>query len=304
MAQKVLVTGSTGFIGKYVTCGLADLGLDLNVISRKNCALFNKYKNISTSNISINDRKGLSDLLKYFKPDTIIHLAAIASPTHGNISEIYEVNVYGTEILLDAVMDFCPEGTRVVLTSTAGVYGNSKLEQIPEDAPYSPVNHYSFSKMSMEMLARCYDDFLDVRIVRPFNIIGVGQKQNFLIPKLVQAFIHKEPIIKCGNLNTVRDYSDVVFASKSLIEIAMTKSNNRKVFNVCSGIGTSGTKMVDYLKEITGFNPTIEVDDAFVRRKEIDRLVGNPRNLNDFLGNKAVNLPVKEILINMLESYR
>ncbi len=301
MVEKVFITGATGFIGQYVTRGLAELGLEVKVLLRNRDDCFLKYPNVSSSKISLHDTEGLVSLLKEFMPDVVIHLAAIASPTHGNISEIYYTNVCGSESLLDAISIACPVGTKVILTSTAGVYGESNFDLIPETAAYSPVNHYSFSKMSMELLSRTYMENLDIKIVRPFNIIGMGQKENFLVPKLVKSFHNKERIIRVGNIETIRDYSDVYYASRAFIDIAL-KDSDLYIFNICSGFGTSGLQLIDFLKEITGFEPIIEVNNVYVRKKDIYRSVGDPSLLKKFIKNAYSNLSVKEILSQMVFS--
>lgn len=302
MVEKVFITGASGFIGQYVTRGLAELGLEVNALLRDSYNRFTNYPNVTSSYIPLHNTEGLISLLKNFKPDVVIHLAAIASPTHGNVSEIYYTNVCGTESLLDAISIACPVGTKVVLTSTAGVYGNSHFDLIPEFAEYSPVNHYSFSKMSMELLSRTYEENLDIKIVRPFNIIGNGQKGNFLVPKLVRSFYKREKIIKVGNINTIRDYSDILFASRAFIDIALNDWS-ANVYNICSGHGTSGLELIYFLKELTGFEPIIEVNNLLVRKKEIDRSVGDPSLLKKFIKNQYKNSSVKKILSDMLESF-
>lgn len=303
MIQKVLITGASGFIGRSVTRSFAELGVSVIGLSRSDSIIDKTYKNVSFYDVDLRDKERMLLLLKSFKPDAVIHLAAIASPTHGLVSEIYDVNVLGSECLLDAVQDACTEGTKVILASTAGVYGNSKQELISEDAAYSPVNHYSLSKVAMELLSKCYEDSFDIKIVRPFNVIGVGQRENFLVPKLVKAFIERRKVIEVGNIETLRDYVDVSFASEVITKLTLNETFPSKVLNICSGKGTSGVQMIDSLREITGFNPEVIVKNNLVRQKEINRLVGDPCKVNEFIGNHTSS-PVPHILLKMLEARR
>ncbi|WP_294485764.1 NAD-dependent epimerase/dehydratase family protein [uncultured Mailhella sp.] len=302
MTHKILVTGAGGFIGRHVTEILGKLGYYVMAMTRKQHAEWTSLKNVNTCSVSLLDKEGLESLIMSFKPDIVIHLAAIASPTHNDIMEIFQTNVKGSENLLEGLRKHCPAGTRVVLTSTAGVYGNVPLKNIPETTPYSPMNYYGLSKVTMELLAKRYVEF-DIRILRPFNIIGVGQKENFLIPKLVRAFASRQPILKVGNLETVRDYTDVLFGSQVFVQMALRDDCSDKILNLCSGHGTAGVQIVEYLRQITGYSPEIVVDKSFIRRGEIMRLVGDSSRLKTFMTNGTNPLEVKEILAQMVTDF-
>ena len=101
-------------------------------------------------------------------------------------------NAVGTTHLLDAIASLQSVPRRVVVASSANVYGNSTVEPITEATPPAPVNHYAASKMAMEAMARTYVDRLPLVITRPFNYTGVGgQVDHFLVPKLVAHFAER-----------------------------------------------------------------------------------------------------------------
>ena len=302
MTHKILVTGAGGFIGRHVTEILGKLGHDVMAMTRREFAEWASLKNVRPFSVSLLDKEGLENIIHTFLPDIVIHLAAIASPTHNDIMEIFQTNVKGSENLLEGLRKHCPAGTRVVLTSTAGVYGNAPLKNIPENTPYSPMNYYGLSKVTMELLAKRYGEF-DIRILRPFNIIGVGQKENFLIPKLVRAFASRQPVLKVGNLETVRDYTDVLFGSEVFVQMALRDDCADKILNLCSGYGTAGGQIVEYLRQITGYSPEIVVDKSFIRRGGIMRLVGDSSRLKAFMNNGSKPLKVKDILAQMVTAF-
>lgn len=302
MAAKVLVTGASGFIGGSLVQNLCSSGVEVLALCRQH-TLATNIEGLRTCYINLTDKEGLEKELCAFQPDAIVHLAAIASPAHGDIEELYSVNVHGTECLLDAIKKCCHQGTRVVLASTAGVYGNVLREEVVEEETFAPLNHYSMSKVAMELLSKWYSDSLDIKIVRPFNIIGAGQKEAFLIPKLVKAFATRQSVLKVGNLNTERDYVDVSLASGVFAKVAMTGMLEERVFNLCSGVGTTGQQILDHLRELTGFEPKIEVDRAFLRKNEVMRIVGNPSRMNALLGNTSSKTSIRTILASMLEYY-
>ena len=131
-------------------------------------------------------------------------------------------------------------------------------------------------------------------------MIGRGQRDNFLIPKLVNAFVTKQEILQVGNLDTMRDYVNVDYAAKIFAELALQDNPPYSVLNICSGHGVKGIEILDILEEITNYRPKIEVNPQFLRKNEIMRLVGNPSRCNSFVANKFKLENIKEILSSMI----
>ena len=302
MNERVLVTGGSGFVGRAIVKEL--LTQNASVLSLDKVAFDFNDERVTFSHANLLSKEELEKDIQTFKPTHVIHLAAIASPTYGNIAELYDVNVHGTENLLETVRATCPVGTRVVLTSTAGVYGNSGKDYITEDTPYNPINHYSFSKMITEYIAKLYKDELDMKIIRPFNIIGVGQNENFLVPKLVKAFVTRQPTLIVGNIETYRDFVDINFAAQFFCKMALESNVEENVFNLCAGHATQGKDILEMLKKLTGWFPEIQINPQFIRKNEIMRLVGEPTKCNHFIKNEFKSKSVYEILTDMVEKIK
>ena len=151
--------------------------------------------------------------------------------------------------------------------------------------------------------AKAYKDDLDIKIIRPFNMIGVGQTENFLVPKLVKAFVSKQPILAVGNMETYRDFVDINFAAKIFCKAALDKEMTEDILNICAGHGTRGKDILDILKELTGYSPEIQVNSQFLRKNEIMRLVGDPTKCNRFCNNEFHTKTVKDILSDMVLYY-
>ncbi len=271
MNKRILVTGAEGFIGKYLLDELGNRGVEYlatDVISEEIVQKENYRK------VSLLHKEEIRKVVRDYQPDVVVHLAAIALVTHENIPEIYEVNVCGTENLLSVLAEEQKNKTRVVLMSTAGVYGNQDAEFYDESLPYKPSNHYSFSKMITEYLSKEYEESLDIKIVRPFNIIGTGQKETFLIPKLVKYFAERVDRIPLGNISSIRDYISVEYCAFVIAELSLRDQVNFKELNICSGIGHSGEDAVRFLETYTGHVPEIDITQTFVRKNEVWRLVG------------------------------
>ena len=299
--KRVLITGASGFIGQFVLKEmLKNEDIDFFAIDTR------KIPNISIEKlelVSLLDKEKLMEIIKRYKPNIIIHLAAIALVTHDNVGEIYNVNVQGTENLLEVTQEYCDKGTRVILASTAGVYGNQKVEKYKEDLPYNPANNYSYSKMITEYLGKRYKDDLEIVTIRPFNIIGVGQSENFLIPKLVEHFANRKEKLSVGNISSFRDYVDVEYCAEVIMELVLREKIDFDILNICSGIPTSGEMILQLLQEMTSFKPEIEISKNFVRKNEVWRMIGDTTRLSEFMNGKK-SQSVKDILLKMLDYYK
>ena len=299
--KRVLITGASGFIGQVVLKEmLKNEDIDFFAIDTR------KISNISIEKlelVSLLDKEKLMEIIKRYKPNIIIHLAAIALVTHDNVGEIYNVNVQGTENLLEVTQEYCDKGTRVILASTAGVYGNQNVDKYREDLSYNPANHYSYSKMITEYISKQYKEDLDIVIIRPFNIIGVGQSEKFLIPKLVEHFADKKEKLSVGNISSFRDYVDVEYCAEVIMELISRKKLDFDILNICSGIPTNGEMIIQLLQEITDFKPEIEISSDFVRKNEVWRMIGDTTRLWEFMNNKK-SQSVKDILVKMLDYYK
>lgn len=279
--KKILITGATGFIGRYCCKEILARGNDYLALTRNQTDLIDSNR-VKVANL--HEKEDLIRIIKEYRPDAVLHLAAIAAVTYGDKSEIYSTNICASEVLLEALYEVCEEKTRVVLVSTAGVYGNQEERFYNEDMPYNPANHYSYSKMVMEFMSEQYSDKLDIKIVRPFNIAGYGQNVNFFLPKLVKAFAAQQETINLGNIESERDYVNVEYCVNVLLELLTREKVEINKLNICSGIATSGKDIIEMLKKISGWNPSIHISEDFVRKNEVWRLVGSNERLLKFLG--------------------
>jgi nucleoside-diphosphate-sugar epimerase len=217
-------------------------------------------------------------------------LAALAHVTESSATDYYRVNVIGAEALLRALasLDVPPE--RVVLASSANIYGNCLHSPISEDEPPAPVNHYGASKLAMEHIARTYRTRLPIVITRPFNYTGVGQSESFLVPKIVAHFARRAGAIKLGNIDVSRDFSDVRFVAAAYERLLDAPKGDGAplTVNLCSGRSVSVRAIIGMLTEISGHRLRVETDAALVRANDILELRGSDARLRAL----AADLPV------------
>jgi nucleoside-diphosphate-sugar epimerase len=274
MGKRALVTGLSGFTGHYVAQQLRDAGYEVfGTITPGHAPGINEYA------VDLNDRTGLAAVVQEVQPDVVAHLAAIAFVAHGDVEQIYRVNVVGTRNLLEALAAAAKKPSAVLLASSANIYGNTDVGVIHEDVPAAPANDYAVSKLSMEYMARLWQDKLPLIVVRPFNYTGVGQHENFLLPKIVSHFRRKAADIELGNLHVWRDFSDVRMVAASYRKLLAAPAAIGGVFNICSGQAYSLGEALDMMADIAGYKINVHVNPAFVRANEVVRLVGDNRRL-------------------------
>lgn len=296
--NKILITGGTGFIGKYVCKECQENQIDYLALGADDCNMKsgNRIKMVDLLNYN-----ELSETIRNFLPDAIIHLAAIASPVHNDAAQIYKVNVCGTENVLKAALSM-ETPPKLLLISTAGVYGNQQVCHLHESLPFNPVNHYSYSKMVTEIMSRQYSDQMDICIIRPFNVIGSGQSRSFFVPKLVAAFSNRETVLHLGNMDAIRDYVSVDFCAKLFVDLCIRNKKNPNIVNICSGIGHSCMDIYNILTKLTGFYPQIIKESSFTRRNEIWSLVGDTQIMNSVINGRYASPDLYTILDTMLNS--
>ncbi len=223
-----------------------------------------------------------------------MHLAAISFVAHGDVDEVYRTNIVGTRNLLEALAGAHTRPRSVVLASSANIYGNAAVEPIGEDTPPAPANDYAVSKVAMEQMARLWMDRLSITLVRPFNYTGVGQSENFLIPKLVAHFKRGAKFIELGNTGVARDFSDVRDVARAYAALVV-KAPAGMTVNVCSGVAHSLDDVLTMMATIAGYAIEVRINPAFVRANEVKRLVGSNARLHALSG-MAPSIPLEETL--------
>ncbi|MEO8386090.1 MAG: GDP-mannose 4,6-dehydratase [Betaproteobacteria bacterium] len=291
-----LVTGINGFTGRYLaerlrTLGhtVVGLGIDADVPPE-----------MSMSRCDLTDREGMLALVPRISPDYVVHLGGIAFVAHGDVDAIYRTNIVGTHNLLEALALCNTPPKMVLLASTAHIYGNAATCPIDETAILAPESDYAVSKLAMENMARLWTEQLRINIVRPFNYTGVGQSLNFLLPKIVDHFQRKESRIELGNLDVIRDFSDVRDIVDRYCRLLESAARG-ELFNTCSGIGHSLQEVLTMMRELSGHNMDVVVNAAFVRDNEVHKLIGSSAKLETVIG-KHMATPLRQTLAWMLQS--
>jgi len=282
--KRALITGINGFTGRYVAHELELAGWEVwGIGSQETSDITPNYRQVD-----ILDREALVEVVSEVSAQSIVHLAAMAFVAHNDADAFYRVNIVGTRNLLSALAANSQTPDGVLLASSANVYGNSTEGVLSETAMPNPANDYAVSKLAMEYMAKLWMDRLPIVIVRPFNYTGVGQSESFLLPKIVSHFRRKAEVIKLGNLDVSRDFSDVRSVAYAYRRLLETKPIGQTV-NVCSGKTTSLREVLQLAQQINGHSIEVQVNPAFVRATDVKELRGDPSKLTSFIGER--NMP-------------
>ena len=315
--KKALITGITGFAGSY----LADFllknkdyeiwGTYLNEESIKNVSEIKDKLNLLKADLL--DKEKISEIISKAKPDFIFHLAAMASAkdSFDKPSKVFFNNVNSQLNLLEAVRNQSLTETKILIISSAEVYGLVSAKNLPidENAPFNPTNPYAVSKLAQDFLGLQYFLAHKLKIirVRPFNHIGPKQSPNFVVATFAKkiAEIEKNPsgkAIKVGNLNSKRDFTDVKDMVKAY-SLAIDLGVPGEVYNLGSGISYSISDILEKLIKISGKDIKIEIDKSLFRPIDNPETVSNSKKFGDLTGWKP-ETPIEKTLKDTLDYWR
>lgn len=290
--MRVLVTGATGFVGRYL-CELlvekrndvwgtflqpeaADQGSPLHLFP---CDL-RKFDDIQS-------------LVQQVRPQQVYHLAALSSVRNSfhDTQSVYEANFLGALNLLEVVRA-CQPPPRVLLVSSAHVYGKVKRANLPitEQCPLAPDSPYGVSKAAADLLGGQFFHTYNLEVIRarPFNHTGPGQSTHFICSDFARQFAaielgQAEPVIRVGNLRVARDFSDVRDVVRAY-ELLVRKGKPGELYNVGSGRAVPLSQIVEILQSFVNRSVRVEVEAGRVRSGESNVMYGSNRKLKRVTG--------------------
>lgn len=275
--MKILLTGANGFTGLHFTKAAEAAGYTVHALKS-----------------DITNAKALETEVLKASPNLVAHFAGISFVPSKDEEAFYRVHALGTSNLLNALLKLEKPPSKVLLASSATIYGNSPSLFSTETQAPTPIDHYAISKVAMEEMAKTYFDRLPIVIVRPFNYTGVGQKDNFLIPKLVHHFSQKLVKIELGNLDVEREFNDVEMICQAYMAL-LDFGKPGEIYNVCSGNARSLKQVVDCLISITDHPIHIDINQNFVRSNEVRRMCGDPKKIQALFNEHQVKLNIPSL---------
>jgi nucleoside-diphosphate-sugar epimerase len=292
--NKVIIIGIDGFTGIHLEKYLRQKGFDVfgTVID------IPKHKNHLQCDIT--QKAQVDNIISTIRPDYVIHIAAISFVGETNASLMYDVNVIGTENILKSLLDNDIKPLKVLIASSAAVYGNQNEEVLDESMCPKPVNHYGASKLAMENIVANYFDILNIIITRPFNYTGIGQDKHFLIPKIISHFKEGKKEIELGNIHIAREFNDINYVIDIYYKLLLCKADST-VVNISSNQSIKLLDVLEIMNEIAGYTIEIKVNPDFSRAHEVKSLSGSTEKLFKLIG-KVEQKRFDETLGDMFET--
>lgn len=274
--KKLYVTGASGFVGHYLAQIVAEGGFG-------ECAL-----HAMPDGLDIRDGDALLASLASEQPDWVVHLAArsFVPDSFANPRETLDVNLFGTLNLLCALREMEFRG-RLLYVSSGDVYGAVPESALPvsESRWPEPRNPYAASKVSAETLCLQWhrSEQLDVVVARPFNHIGPGQGERFVVPALARqvaliAAGQQEPTLMVGDIDVTRDFSDVRDVVRAYAAM-LCRGQAGQIYNVCSGREVTIRSILQTLCTLARVDPAVVQDSARLRPSEQRRMVADCQRL-------------------------
>ncbi|MCX5696479.1 MAG: GDP-mannose 4,6-dehydratase [Candidatus Omnitrophica bacterium] len=314
--MRVLITGIAGFAGSHLAeflvkkNNLEVFGLDVPKARTDHLKSISRKLKIFPCDIC--DFDAVSKVMGKVKPDLVFHLAAQAyvpdSWVHPGKS--LTTNIIGTLNILESVRKH-KLSSRIQIACSAEEYGRVFEKELPvrETNPFRPLSPYAVGKLTQDMLGYQYSQSYGIHIVRTraFNHFGPRMNEGFVASSFAKqvALIEKgkqEPVIRVGNLEAVRDFTDV----RDIVRgywLSLTKCPKGEAYNLCSG---KGHRIKDILDIITGFTKesvTIKKDINRLRPSDITVLVGDYSKF--FRQTKwRPNIPIDKTLRDILTYWR
>jgi len=283
---KALVTGADGFVGRWLVEHLEAAGDEVWQATGSRAGESQRRRPMELLDLS-----SVRATIAWADPASIYHLAAVAfgPDATADLAQAIDVTVRGTGFLLEAAAEM-KQSPIVFIPSSSEVYGPPDGAALDERRELAPVNLYGATKLAQESLGLTFHRAGKLRVVvaRAFNHIGPGQRESFVVPSFAAQLAEiaagrAEPILRVGNLEAIRDFTDVRDVVRAYRMLAAGVHAGEPI-NVASGRPVAIRSLLDNLVALSGLDVSVRIDPTRVRPREAQVVVGSNARLRDLTG--------------------
>lgn len=302
-----LVTGATGFAGSHLIDHLLESFPQVAAWGNPSgrTAQHSGSSQISWAAVDVTDSRAVGEALSALQPSAIYHCAGVADvhSSWADSARALRVNVMGTHAVLQA-LDGLNLEIPVVVTGSALVYRPSS-DALTEDAPLGPTSPYGLSKLAQEMVAMASRG--RVIVTRSFNHAGPRQSDAYVTSSFARQIAEaeaglREPVLRVGNLESLRDVTDVRDIARAYHLLAERGRPNRP-YNVCRGEAYRVSDLMEVLIRDSLVPIGVEVDPARLRPSDNPVVLGNRERIREDTGWQP-EIPIERTLHDLLEYWR
>ncbi|MBZ0268675.1 GDP-mannose 4,6-dehydratase [bacterium] len=305
--MNVLITGSAGFVGTHLRAALRSQGVSVFGFGAEECVPGAGEGYCQGNLLSAIQ---LREAIEEAQPDWVFHLAAVTG--HGGAEAIrtaIDVNVTGTGRLMAALSER-GKPVRVVHMGSSAQYGAvpEQFDPVAEIAPQFPMGVYGWSKTASEAVAMAHAGRggIDVVGARPFNQTGPGEPPHLVVAAFAEQVAEiengAEPVLHVGNLQAVRDFTDVRDTVRGLVDLARSGMSGR-IYNLCSGRGMRVQDVLAMLLDKSTSTIEVRADPTRSRPADLAKQVGTAERARREVGwTPAIDLSTS--LSDVLEDWR
>jgi GDP-4-dehydro-6-deoxy-D-mannose reductase len=314
--KKVLITGITGFVGSHLTELLLDrkgyqiFGTARPRSNQENIRHLKKQLTIFSADIV--DSHSIYELVKKVKPNYIFHLAAqsFVPASWTSPATTMEVNILGSVHLFEAVRTLGIDPV-IQIACSSEEYGLIKKSELPvnEQSPLRPLSPYAVSKAAMDYLGYQYFKSYGMKIIRTrtFNHTGPRRTETFVCSNFAKQIVEiekglRDPVIRVGNLEARRDFTDVRDVVRAYL-LSVKKCRPGEVYVIASGKAIKISQVLKKLISLAKVKVRIEEDPERMRPSDVPVLQGDSSKFR-----KATNwkpkVPFEKTLKDILDYWR
>ena len=311
--MRYLIIGGTSVFGEGLVDRLLGKPNTVKIVATKlPFEKLYKREKLQWFDLDVRSATDVSRIVSTAKADIIFDFATQDSVGYAwkQPIETVDINVAGTINVLNAVRD-CSADTRLIIAGSGEEYGRMDFSDIPvqEEVNPRPNNIYGATKACQTMFAKLYHQAfdLDIIVLRTFYETSVLQDDRYAVSSFCRQFAEmeagrKEAVIKTGNLNNIRDFTDVEDLVRAFDAVA-ENGKSGEVYNAARGKATTLLEIIRILEKLTGIQVKIEADTSRFRPMDAPAVVADVQKIADDCGWKA-EIPLEKTIEKLLIHWR
>ncbi|NKB19877.1 MAG: NAD-dependent epimerase/dehydratase family protein [Alphaproteobacteria bacterium] len=324
-AKRALITGITGMVGSHLADYLLEnTDWEIYGLCRWRSPLNNLQHLVPRMNTKdrlhlvygeLRDLISLNDVVKESRPDYVFHLAAQSYPTTSFSSPLdtFDTNIQGTTRLLDALLKCDNIDPLVHVCSSSEVFGRVSAENLPidEENNFHPASPYAISKVGTDLVGRYYAEAYDMKVMvtRMFTHTGPRRGDVFAESTFAKqiAMIEAEqipPVVKTGNLNSMRTWSDVRDAVRAYYMLLTVNPIPGEYYNIGGTYSCTVGDMLQHLLSLsTRKDIEVQTEQGRIRPIDADLQVPDTTKFQTHTGWQP-EIPFEQTMQNLLDYWR